>query len=370
MKRSIIVICLTAAMGVNLSAQTHPATLTGITQVNLNAAIASATQERNIVIQGVRIASDTTDLDDFINLTYTMDASSLALVLSEIAVYPDVGVADLDESLFMKDVNADFTLTRNGQVYQSRTTYTITANADEPFHARLDAGTSLTFCLRNASSNYRYIVKKADDGTILRNSYFLRGSSWTAWKTPILASGEYLVYFQAEDSSPMTLEMKASNDNRFQLTNLHDQDSFSASFAQQSGDYAKWRIFLNKDETLTVTKASSTGYTVWCWLFFEDSTKFVNGGFDTFAFVARQTGYYYLVAQMTSAVDGSCAGTISISSKTPGPVVRTARPLSLGGNDSMLGADTDGLSAPASAASLLRVRSLSVGGSTAGHAEQ
>ena len=365
MKRSIIAICLAAAAGANVSAQTHPETLTGITEVSLNAASAAATREGNVVMQGVRIASDTTDLDDYVNLTYAMDLSTLTLALSEIAVYPDVGVVYMPEVLFLKDVSPDFTLTRNEEIYHSGQSYTITANADEPFHAMLEAGMSLTFSLRDPSRNYHYVIKKADDGTILRDSYYLQGSRWTSWKTPILASGEYLVYFQPEGSPSMTLMMRASNDNRSQLTDLHDQDSFSASFAQQTGNYAKWRISLNRDETLTVTKTSSSGYDVWSWLIFEDSTDCCNCGFATFAYTAKQTGYYYLVCQMTSAVDGSCAGTISISPpKASDPALGNTHLPGLGGMD------THELSTPVSPASLLGLRSLSVRASTPDRSEQ
>lgn len=370
MNRSIIALCLTAAVGANLSAQTHPGTLTGITKVSLNAASASTTREGNVIMQGVRIASDTTDPDDYINLTYAMDMSTLALTLSGIAVYPDVGVVYMPEVLFLRDVSPDFTLIRNGQIYHSGTSYPITANADEPFHAMLEAGMSLTLSLRDPSRNYRYIVRKADDGAILRDSYYLKGSRWTAWKTPILASGEYLIYFQPEDASSMTLTMTASNDNRSGLTDLRDQDSFSASFAQQTGNYAKWRIALTRGQTLTVTKMYSSGYDVWSWLIFEDSTDCCNCGFATFAYTAKQTGYYYLVCQMTSAVDGSCAGTISISpSKTSDPTPGNTGLPAPDGAGSGLDGDTCELSIPVSPAPLLGLQTLSVQASTPGDDE-
>ncbi len=346
MKRSIIVVCLIIATGAQLFAQTHLQRLTGITKVNANAAVGSTTQEGNLILRGMRIDSNETDLNDYVNLTYAMDSTSLALALSEIAVYPDIDV--FHDTLFMKDVSSDFTLTRNGQTYNSRTTYTVTAKAYEPFHAMFEAGMSLNFHLRYPNKNYRFIIQKADDGTIIRDEYFLRDSSWWVYGMSIFASGEYLVFFRAEDSSAVTLEMTPFNSNHFQLADLADGDSFAVSFLQNSCDYGKWRVFLRKDETLSV-KATASGGEVERWLIFEDSTGKNHGMGASFAYVARETGHHYLVLRMTtSSSSASCSGTISIATPERGRLaalsIRTFAPFTSGGATSSADVDSDWLS--------------------------
>lgn len=283
----------------------------GITQVNLNGALVSADAGGIVRVRGARILSDSTDLDDYVVLQYRLQIPGLDLQPLSATVYPDIGVVYRPEAIFVKNVAAEFTLTRNTQTFQSSTTYTITAANDQPFHMNLEAGTTLCFHLNNPSRNYHFIIQKADSGEIIRDSYHLTESNWAAWQTAILASGEYLVFFQAENATSMTLEMTAFNSNRFPLSDLAHGSSFSASFREGSGDYRKWRIFLQRGQTLTVTKTSESG-DISSYVIFEDSTSWGPAGFATFAYVAKQTGNYYLVF-MTGALSGSCAGTISIS---------------------------------------------------------
>ncbi len=291
----------------------------GITQVKLNAALVSANDSGRVWVRGARIQSDSTDLDDYVVLSYDLDVQSLALRPVSATVHPDIGVVYRPEAIFIKDVPAEFTFDRGGPSGHSSTTYTFTAYNDQPFRMSLEAGTTLCFSLRNPSRNYHFIIQKADTGAIIRDSYFLEGSYWSAWQTAIFATGEYLFFFQVEGSTSMTLEMTAFNSNRFRLSDLVNGSSFSASFREASGDYGKWRTFLQKGQTLTVTRTSATG-DVRFWLIFEDSTSVGSGGFATFAHLAQKAGTYYLVCKMAGTESGSCAGTISITSPGMGYV--------------------------------------------------
>lgn len=283
----------------------------GITQVNLNGALVSADNGGIVQVKGARIISASTDLDDYVVLEYHLRIPARDLQPVSATVYPDIGVFYIPESIFVKNVAAEFILTRNTQTFQSSSTYTITAANDQPLHMILEAGTTLCFHLNNPSRNYHFIIQKADSGEIIRDSYYLAGSNWAAWKTAILAGGEYLVFFQAENATSMTLEMTAFNSNRFPLSDLTHGSSFSASFREGSNDYRKWRIFLQRGQTLTVTKTSASGSVYW-YLLFEDSTSAWSGDFATFAYIAKQTGNYYLISR-AGATSGSCAGTISTS---------------------------------------------------------
>ena len=284
----------------------------GITQVNLNGALVSADAGGIVRVRGARILSDSTDLDDYVVLEYQLQIPGLNLQPVSAAVYPHIGVVYRPEAIFVKNVAAEFVLTRNAQTFQSSTTYTITAANEQALHMVLEAGTTLCFSLQNPSSNYHFIIQKADSGEMIRDSYFLAGSYWDAWQTAIFAAGEYLVFFQAEGTTSMTLDMTAFNSNRFPLSDLTHGSSFSASFRQDSGDYRKWRIYLQRGQTLTMTQTSKTG-DVRFWLLFEDSTSVQSAGFATSAYTAKATGNYYLVCKMAGTDSGSCGGTISIA---------------------------------------------------------
>ena len=216
----------------------------GITQVSLNGALVSADDEGIVRVRGARVLSDSTDFDDYVVLQYRLQIPGLDLQPVSATVRPDIGVVFRLESIFMKDVPAEFTFHRGGPTGNSSTTYTITAKNDQAFHMNLEAGTTLCFSLKNPSRNYHFIIQKADTGEIIRDSYFLAGSEWMAWQTAIFSTGEYLLFFQAEGATTMTLEMTAYNSNRFPLSALANGSSFSAVFRESSGDYRKWRLSL------------------------------------------------------------------------------------------------------------------------------
>lgn len=310
--RSLILIT-TLVPGLGL-AQIITNGLIGVTSVNGNAVLASTTDTGGIVMYNVRIQSKTTTPEDFVSLTYALDLPTLGLALSSVAVYPNVGVTYIDEAIFVKDVPAEFTLTRGATVYQSSSQNTVNTTNDVPLRMNLQAGTTLGFRLRNPSRNYHFIIQKADTGEILRDSYYLAGSDFVAYQIPILAAGEYLLFFQSEDpSGTMQLQLTAYNSNRFTLSNLVSGNSFSASFREASGDYRKWKIRLLKGQTLTMNRTSSSGE-VDTKLVFEDSTaSYRQASFFTFAYVAEKTGDYFLVCKSVGASASSCSGSISIS---------------------------------------------------------
>jgi len=286
----------------------------GITQVNLNGALVSAEANGNVQVMGARIVSDTTDLGDYVVLDYSVSTPDLQLRPVSAKVYPDIGVVYRQESLFMKDVSPNFTLTRNGQTFNSGTTYNITATNEVPFHMNLEAGMSLSFRLANPSKNYHFIIQHASTGKIIRDNYLLQGSDMSTYNTAIFKAGEYLVFFQAENAPTMSVQMTGYNENRLPLVGLANGSSFSASFRAATVDYAKGRLSLVKGQTLIVARTGGST-DVALFLVYEDSTLSLStspgGGLS---FIAPHTGDYYLAVRMSTALaSGSYAGQITVS---------------------------------------------------------
>jgi hypothetical protein len=179
----------------------------------------------------------------------------------------------------------------------------------------LQTGTVLTMKLFNPTDDYKLQIDRPDGGIYERNM-FKQGSNWIAFGRSILQTGIYTFRFVPDNNSFMTLEFGFTNNNRQPLTAISSGSSISVSLSGWGYEYAKYKISLNKGDTIEVTDPSDDD--IWLYLVNSDSRGQASGSGEIYTQVSSTGDYYLFVQNRDHENAGSYSGTVTV---TPDPDV-------------------------------------------------
>lgn len=291
-----------------LPASAEAAVLTGVTQINYQAATCRPINSSQFDMTNVRAVSSTTTLADYIIYQFTSNAVLQQLNATNAVVYPQVGVYYEDDVLFIKNVPRAITLLGpNGTTnYASDTSITVPTNATKPYvFKNLAAGTSLNITMLAESGPFNYAL--TETGTLPGADSFALITLDPGYfeyydKIPILKSGpQYLWLTPQNAGTTVNVNLRFANENGSTLGTLVTGQSLSYTFRPYVRDYAKWQIKLVKGQNLSLNVSSSTTSDILnFYVIGSDNTKQYE--FDTFVpgthleFTgAPSTGVYYVV---------------------------------------------------------------------------
>lgn len=290
--------------------------VSGIRDIRFDGVVSSVSGNL-ISLRNLRILSDTTNLDDYISIDFLLDADSLRLIPGNFKVIEDLGIYYQKEDFFSKDVNETLQMSvPGGGTLASNTMHTLTVSGNDEFTMLLQTGTVLTMKLFNPTDDYKLQIDRPDGGIYERNM-FKQGSNWIAFGRSILQTGIYTFRFVPDNNSFMTLEFGFTNNNRQPLTAISSGSSISVSLNGWGYEYAKYKISLNKGDTIEVTDPSDDD--IWLHLVNSDSkgVHHVTGG-ELYTQVSSTGDYYLFVQNRDYENAGSYSGTVTV---TPDPDV-------------------------------------------------
>jgi hypothetical protein len=289
--------------------------VSGIRDIRFDGVVSSVSGNL-ISLRNLRILSDTTSLDDYISIDFLLDADSLRLIPGNFEVIEDLGIYYQKEYFFSKDVNEALSMTiPGGGTLASDTLHTLTVSANDEFTMLLQAGTLMTMRLLNPTDDYELQIDGPDGGSYERGIYH-QGSKWNIGNRTIFQTGVYTFRFVPDNDSSMTLELGFTNNNRQPLTAISAGSSISVSLSGWGYEYAKYKISLNKGDTIEVTDPSDDD--IWLYLVNSDSRGQASGSGEIYTQVSSTGDYYLFVQNRDHENAGSYSGTVTV---TPDPDV-------------------------------------------------
>lgn len=265
-----------------------------------------------VVLNNLRIASDSTTLDDFLRLSFALDAASLRLIPTKVEVVINLGLYDPIEYIFIKDVTTAIELTKpDGTKLAANRLHALTASASDEFTIYLESGTILTMRLDRPSDEIDFQIDNPD-GSARERILFRERSSWLIYNRAILESGIYTIRFVPRNDANISLEFGVWNNNRTTTTIVTAGSKLNASFGDWGRDYTKYRIELQRGDIISVSDPSDDD--VYINLYDGNGNGLLRTGGELLQRVYT-TGTYYIVLQNDDAIDGatSYSGTVSVS---------------------------------------------------------
>jgi hypothetical protein len=284
---------------------------TNIQQIRLDG-VAMTMSGNDMVLSNLRIASDSTTLDDFLRISFSLDASRLQLIPTEVEVVTNLGLYDPQERIFTKDVTTELELVKpDGTKLAADTLHTFTASATDAFTISLESGTILTMRLRDPSDDIDLQIDNPD-GSARDRSLYREGSNWSLFDRTILESGIYTIRFVPRNDETVRLKFGVTNNNQTMTTTINSGDRINTSFGDWGQDYAKYRIELQRGDIISVSNPRDDD--VYLSLFDSNGSRSSRTGGELLERIYT-TGVYYLIVQNDDASGGatSYSGTVSVS---------------------------------------------------------
>jgi hypothetical protein len=286
-----------------------PIKLTGVSDVRMNAAIASldtAGTTPFFIFSNVRAVSSTTTLNDLLRVRYPVTKTTLNLSASNVEVFKDIGVFDEANALFMKNVPAlppmrYGTATTN---YAAGVSNSFTGvNGTKPFIFDLQAGHVLGFTFTSLSTPCFVALTRSSTPPTATEYTGLIASNFYDSELSAISTGKYYLWMKPQTGTTATVRFSFHNENAgtMSASSLVTGSTLTGSLRSEVRDYLKWKVRLTKDQDLTLTQTS--GSRVQWRLIADDSTQvgsfFVSSSSVTFAVGVNvpRTGDYYLVAE-------------------------------------------------------------------------
>jgi hypothetical protein len=210
----------------------------------------------NVVMSNLRIASDTTTLNDLLRVTLSLSASDLRLIPTKVEVIANVGLYNEQNLLFSKDVATAPTLTTpSGTVLGADQSHTLTINSTSVFSITAESGTVLSVKLDDPTDNIEYQFNNPD-GSVRISTLFLQNSNWFLGGVPILESGVYTIRIIPQSKPTATVKLGFTNNNRKTLTSISSGSAISASLGGWGTEFAKYRIDLQRGDIISISAPS------------------------------------------------------------------------------------------------------------------
>jgi len=265
-----------------------------------------------VTLYNVRAISDTTTLNDYLEVDFLFDTESLRLIPIKMEKNENLGIYFRDDSLFSKDVPADiFLKTPDGSTLSPDQLHRLTAGKDDEFILYMEVGTVLAQRLFDPTDDF-FIIIEGPEGDVVRKTLYEKNSRWNAWGTSILKTGNHIVRFVPENDESMNIDFSFTNNNRSSLRTLISGSSIQLSLDGNGVEYAKYKITLNAGDTLEVTDASDDDIRLM--LVDENSVRVKNNTGGKIFYQAAETGDFYLFIVNDDANNGSnYSGSIQIT---------------------------------------------------------
>ncbi len=232
----------------------HAGPLTGITEVRMDGAAFRSTEGNEISIANVRINSDQSTFDDYIEARYGIDHSTGSLALLDANIFPEVGVYLSGDNFLAKDVPGEVFMYRNPNnqfEYAADLQYNLSAS-NGPYYMNLTAGQSMTFHFSGTTDPMNFIltspsgIQMFDLGVV---SY--AGDHVVISGVPIFASGVYRIDFVPQDPGLGRIRFRFLNENRRGILEGVPGARLQTTLRSYSRDYAKIKVSLNAGQTIT-----------------------------------------------------------------------------------------------------------------------
>ena len=228
--------------------------LQNITAVRLDG-VSTILSGNMISLHNLRVESDSTTLDDYLQLDLLFDASSFQLPIA-LTITEDLGLYVREQDFFTKDVSTTPVMTTpSNTTLASDQLHLITPTAQSVFSMNLETGTVLTFRLFNPTADYELQIDKPD-GTSYMRSLYKAGSRYNTLGRDILQSGLYTFRFVPQNEASVSLEFGFSNNNRTPIQTLATDETFSTSLSGWGYEYAKYGLDLQAGDLLEVSNPS------------------------------------------------------------------------------------------------------------------
>ncbi len=269
-----------------------------------------------VTLYNLRAISDTTTLNDYLEVDFLFDAESLRLIPVKLEKTENLGIYYRDDYLFSKDVSANIFLeTPSGDTLSPDQFHRLNIQAGDEFIMYMEAGTVLTQQSFNPSDDYYGVIEGPDDEIVSRSLYEAN-SRWTRFGMTILKSGNYIIRFLPENDTSLSLDYSVTNNNRSTLQTLVSGSSIQTSLNGKGNEYAKYKITLNAGDLFEVTDPVDDD--VWLKLVNENSELVENSNGKIFYRVSKAGDYYLFVVNTDANNGANYSGTINI---TPDPNV-------------------------------------------------
>ena len=266
-----------------------------------------------LLLNNLRIKSDTTSLDDYISLTFIFDLETLNFIFSDILIYDNVGVYYKDECLFSKNVNNPIVLEKSNTTFSSDILHSISVTSNDEFYMNIPSGTVLTIRTVDPTTDF-YLYIKNPDGS--NRSVFSRekASNWTTSSIVFFQSGRYIFHFEPIENSSVSLQFGFTNNNRNNLRSLKSGDNINSSLNGWGHEYAKYTFELNRGDLVEITNPSDND--IYLYLLDSYGMKYSSGNGKVYCKVPVAGTYYLFIVNTDYKKGSSYNGSLTI---TPDP---------------------------------------------------
>lgn len=278
-------------------------------------------QAKKLVVDNMRIVSDTTRASDYIRGTFKFSKATQSFVPKSFQIFQNVGVfhnGTSNDDYFANDALEQVVFSdATGRIYGEAGSYSITTSG-APFSAGLAVGQVISFTFTNNTDDMR-VVFRGPDGTTYYDELIPAQSGIISGTTPIIQGGVYTLTFTPVNQSQVSLKLSFGNANRQQLTTLQSGAQIQTHFRQNLHDYYKYKIHLNGGDVLSVTAPASSDTHL---DLVNSESKVIDGAFGlALLYTAPVTEDYYLFIDDRTAHGTNYSGSISISSGGSGSAI-------------------------------------------------
>jgi len=284
--------------------------LTNIQELRLDG-VTSKVSGGIVTLYNIRAISDTTTLNDYLEIDFLFDSESFRLIPIKLEKNEDLGVYFRDDYLFSKDVPADiFLKTPDGSTLPPNQLHSLVVSADDEFVMYMEAGTVLAQEVFDSSDDYTLTIK-APTGDIVSEALYQRNSRWVIIGTSILKSGDHIVQFTPVNSNSMSIDFSFTNNNRSPVRTLVSGSSVNSSLSAKGREYDKYKITLNTGDLLEVTDPVDDD--VWLNLVNENSVRVENKSGKIFYQAIDSGDYYLFIINKDHNNGASYSGSVNIT---------------------------------------------------------
>jgi len=277
-------------------------------------------KDNNVYLSNIKIISSDTDINDSVDMVYTINPNNLNLepVTDKIKIYKDLGIfnEEGDIPLFVKDVPHDIYMTDSDDDsnVSMDVLYNITVEKDKTkFYFDLVAGQVISFLIQEPSDDYIFKIYSPEGEEIYK---FEGAASYGVISDAIAIKepGKYTVTVTPATENTMSLKMMFLNANRRDLTNVVNGDHIYVSFENNIRDYAKYKVFLNSSDKLSLSKPSDSNIEL---VLLDENGKMIADVTGLpLIYTAEKTGNYYIFIFNSKGWGSYYSGDVEIESST------------------------------------------------------
>ena len=278
--------------------------LSGLTNVTTfeNVASKGDTSDAGFVFRNLRIESDQTNLDDYLEGYYSFDPATQRLQPLKFERAPQLGIYEISEKILMKDVTDPLNFYINPSTPTQFAQGIVHAfQSDTDYHADLLAGQRICMTFGSFGSNrlIRLVMLMEGGSVFFDQRYSIAASNVLIISpVPVLVSGKYR--FRLEAVSPAAtfgFQSRFFNENGAAISHVSPGNSISVSLPGAVGGYGlpyrKFSIDLIEGQTLNLPSDLDTRS-----FLIDGRGRIVGGASNAGINVAvTETGKYYIVIQ-------------------------------------------------------------------------